>query len=423
MNPVKSKKIEAFANEILKAPNKKVIEGRLATSERVLKRVTDGIYRQASSALRELISNAYDADASLVEIQTDPPRFKQIIVRDNGNGLSAAALSYLIHSIGGSSKRTSNGADMGICSKEDRFRSPGGRKLIGKIGIGLFSVSQLTKEFQIITKRKNDDHRTIADVVLHTLSEDATDDPDQEFVTGTVKIWKVPAADRKSQGTEVILRNLLQKTKDDLTSKEMWIGCNPNASEGMEDVAVPLSPPAFHIGCLYEAPPNLIDKEPRLPWNATDKPEERFQKFINAMYGLSDDIDRNPSIYDHLDYYLRMLWILSLSAPVDYVNGHPFDLQHDPDVKIFALGNTRKDQAEELRLNKHQTIRNKMKLCSPERGTSQDFRVIVDGVQLFRPIKFLGLPKTLEAVPYSLLFVGKDAPYSGPQKSDNSVRW
>ena len=30
--------------------------------------------------------------------------------------------------------------------------SPGGRRLIGKIGIGLFSVSQLTRHFQIITK-------------------------------------------------------------------------------------------------------------------------------------------------------------------------------------------------------------------------------------------------------------------------------
>lgn len=38
----------------------------LKTDERVIARVTDGIYRQPGSALRELISNAYDADATRV---------------------------------------------------------------------------------------------------------------------------------------------------------------------------------------------------------------------------------------------------------------------------------------------------------------------------------------------------------------------
>jgi signal transduction histidine kinase len=96
MNTEKANEVKELTNKISNAPNNSVIEGTLKTSERVLKRVTDGIYRQPSSALRELISNAYDADAKQVEIQTDAPRFKQIIVRDNGNGISPEALSYLI---------------------------------------------------------------------------------------------------------------------------------------------------------------------------------------------------------------------------------------------------------------------------------------------------------------------------------------
>lgn len=46
----------------------------LKTDERVLARVTDGIYRQPGSAIRELLSNAYDADAARVVIKTDRPR-------------------------------------------------------------------------------------------------------------------------------------------------------------------------------------------------------------------------------------------------------------------------------------------------------------------------------------------------------------
>lgn len=60
----------------------------LTTDQRVIARVTDGIYRQPGSALRELISNAYDADASKVIIRTDEPRFKTMYIEDNGHGMS-----------------------------------------------------------------------------------------------------------------------------------------------------------------------------------------------------------------------------------------------------------------------------------------------------------------------------------------------
>ena len=42
-----------------------IVQTTLQTNEQVIARVTDGIYRQPASALRELISNAYDADATV----------------------------------------------------------------------------------------------------------------------------------------------------------------------------------------------------------------------------------------------------------------------------------------------------------------------------------------------------------------------
>ena len=77
----------------------------LRTDERVIARVTDGIYRQPSSALRELISNAYDADATRVVIKTDAPRFQRISIEDNGHGMSPQALARMLRHIGGSAKR------------------------------------------------------------------------------------------------------------------------------------------------------------------------------------------------------------------------------------------------------------------------------------------------------------------------------
>ncbi|MFN7734129.1 MAG: ATP-binding protein, partial [Pirellula sp.] len=119
-------------------------ETKLKTDQRVLARITDGIYREPASALRELIFNAYDADATNVWIQTDAPRFHQITVADDGNGMSLEVLVYVVQHIGGSAKRTKIGSELGIAQATDPKLSSGGRRMIGKIGIGLFAVAQLT---------------------------------------------------------------------------------------------------------------------------------------------------------------------------------------------------------------------------------------------------------------------------------------
>src|SRR5262249_43331632 len=142
----------------------RISEATLSTDDRVLARITDGIYRQPALAFRELIANAYDADAENVYIETDWPRFGKISVRDDGNGLTIESLASLINHIGGSPKRTKAGVSLGMVNRTDPSLSPGGRRLIGKIGIGLFSVAQLTRHFQIITKVINSSHRLVAEV-------------------------------------------------------------------------------------------------------------------------------------------------------------------------------------------------------------------------------------------------------------------
>src|SRR5713226_9934306 len=138
------------------------VETMLATDEQVLARITDGIYRQPASALRELISNSYDADATEVIINTDAPRFREISVRDDGLGLSPEVLEHLVRHIGGSPKRSEEGKQLGVTGSNTSL-SPGGRQLIGKLGIGMFSVAQFTRHFLIITKTKGDPYRTVAD--------------------------------------------------------------------------------------------------------------------------------------------------------------------------------------------------------------------------------------------------------------------
>ena len=185
--------------------------------------MTDGIYRQPASALRELISNAYDADATRVVIKTDVPRFERITIQDNGTGMSPKVLAHLPFNIGGSAKRNEDGEELGITSKDVPLRSPKGRRLIGKIGIGLFSVSQLTHSFQIITKTKGDNHRTVATVALRQFSDSevAPSHGEKKFEYGKVSIWREKATDLASHGTTIVLTSIRPQAQDTLRSRDV----------------------------------------------------------------------------------------------------------------------------------------------------------------------------------------------------------
>ncbi len=392
---------------------------RLQTDERVLARITDGIYREPASALRELIFNAYDADATSVWITTDAPRFSQIVVADDGDGMTFDVLDHFIHHIGSSAKRTKDGPKLGITDPKRSKFSKQGRKLIGKIGIGLFAVSQLTRHFQIVTKPRGGAYRYVADVRLKMYSEDelAEHDADSKrpFETGDVEIWREPAADKGSHGTEIVLLDLKRYSRELLQSHERWL--RRDAAEVAEDEAK-WKPPIFHIGSIDPKSPNTVRDDARLPWSASDDaPDEKFRKLYQAILDQVEETTSVPELKKTVDNYLRTLWTLALSVPVDYIEKHPFDLTGSDNVRVFLLSNRDRVAAEELKLKPQQTVRHAAKLSeSPDSGT---FKVVIDGVQLLRPIRFRDLPvKTKAKQTKPLLFVAKCRPNLSPFPAD-----
>ncbi len=387
----------------------------LQTDQRVLARVTDGIYRQPASALRELISNAYDADAENVWIQTDAPRFEQIVISDDGNGLSLATLANLVHHIGGSPKRTPSGVKLGVADSKNPTLSPGGRKLIGKIGIGLFAVAQLTRHFQIITKEKGKKYRHVADIVLKTFSEDQLSElkagDSETFHTGEVEIWSEPASDKKSHGTQIVLMNLKDYAKSLLQTRDRWERVQLSNDTEPERV---LPPPKYHIGSIDPDTGDIRQDDAELPWEPADEPEKRFGKLYQAILDEVGQTTTDPSIEDTFDNYLQMLWTLGLSAPVEYVDKHPFELEESDDTYFFCLSNDPKGQATEMHF-----ASNRKRVCTAARLTDSrshqtTFNVYVDEVKLFRPIRFTELPTTSQAAMTTpMLFVGQCRPDLG----------
>jgi hypothetical protein len=430
-SPVQIDKSDALSNWLAAEENQgRVVRTRLKTSDRVIARVTDGIYRQPASALRELISNAWDADANNVTILTDAPRFSRIYVRDDGVGMSYESLAHLLHSIGGSAKRREEGQRLGISASDDPDRSPGGRPLIGKIGIGLFSVSQLSHRFRIITKVRDADYRLVAEVRLRTYAEDGEDlhgTDNDTFLTGEVLISRQAATDIEAHGTDIVIDEVKPRVRDLLRSADRWQALATKqaaVTQGDTDTAtnIRVEEPQYHSGWIEELQlsddgANVLTQPPKLPWQADDPPSIRMNKLVMAVQSESTRTER-PDLASTLDTYLETIWTLGLSAPVRYVDRHPFDLTGEYPIRLFWISNEARGQASELSLTEDQTVRQAVaeqvegspELLDGEQFAVGEFTVIVDGVELRRPIRFDFIQSDRRALNKAILFVGKYAP-------------
>jgi hypothetical protein len=77
-------------------------------SAKVFGHLSRGLYRTPAGAIKELISNSFDADATLVRIHTGFPRFETFSCEDDGTGMSVSEFERLMNrGIGSSYKRSS----------------------------------------------------------------------------------------------------------------------------------------------------------------------------------------------------------------------------------------------------------------------------------------------------------------------------
>lgn len=395
------------------------VKALLKTNERVFARITDGIYREPASALRELIANAYDADATEVRIFTDAPNFSKIVVRDNGHGLDEKTIAHVICNIGGSLKRTSGGAQYDVTSQDDRNLSPGKRRLIGKLGIGLFSVSQITHHIVIVSKVKGSKRRLVCDILLRPQSEVVIPgDSEEEFITGEAALSFVPADDVDKSGTEITLLNVRPFVRESLQSKLLWGAIQAERkrleSEDLEDdlgsdddIAETPKAPNYHIGEINPENPELLSTPACLPWSNGDSETAKFRKLYDCVRAIKPDSKRgNVKLSDSLDSYLRMLWSISLSVPLPYIDKHPYLITSEDGVDVFAVSNQLGKHAEQITLASGQTVEDYFGLKSRELDSKIPFRVVIDGVELRRPVSFDSLISDVKP----LLFIGKASP-------------
>jgi hypothetical protein len=169
----------------------------------VLADLSLGIYRTPANALKELVSNAFDADATRVVMNTGFPHFTTMTCRDNGHGMTADEFRNIMKLIGGSIKR-----------RGGREFTDTGRPIIGKIGIGILAVAQICRRFTIISSAKGSDRRFEAHVdfegfavekakEISLASEEA-----EEIGIGSYELYDDLPEDNERQYTRVILEDI-----------------------------------------------------------------------------------------------------------------------------------------------------------------------------------------------------------------------
>lgn len=119
---------------------------RLSGVDPSIIRELSGIYKPFVKAFKELISNAYDADATTINVAVARD-FSSIEVKDNGIGLNPIEFHRDFARLGGSTAWQNDG------------QSPGGRPRIGYKGIGFLAVARYCNrmEIQSTTSRRHDD--------------------------------------------------------------------------------------------------------------------------------------------------------------------------------------------------------------------------------------------------------------------------
>src|SRR5437870_393875 len=120
---------------------------KIRVHEKALAHLSRGLYRSPASALRELVSNAWDANATVVRINTNYPNFLTLSIEDNGVGFTKEEFEKLMEGgIGNSQKRP---------VQETLIH---GRPVIGRLGIGMLGIAQICGSFVIISRPKQGKH-------------------------------------------------------------------------------------------------------------------------------------------------------------------------------------------------------------------------------------------------------------------------
>lgn len=161
---------------------------------RLLKLIGSELISNEVMALAELVKNAHDADAGcvIIEFNAASAPSGEIVIRDDGCGISLETLLENWMQPAGSSKRG-----------KDRTRSPRGRRMLGEKGVGRFAVDKLGRYLELTSRPEGSDHE------VHAIFDWDRFDDDSQLLSDIENRYEVRSAGTgKRHGTELRIRGL-----------------------------------------------------------------------------------------------------------------------------------------------------------------------------------------------------------------------
>lgn len=176
----------------------------IEVDQAVVKHLSIGLYRNYALAIKELISNTYDAGATEVKIKLDLKN-KKIIVRDNGEGMDYNEFKNQYLHIGYYKEPA---------KKPDEL----GRMRIGTFGIGFLAPLPYCKKMTIITKKRDSDSVLQATINAENFFSRGTWNIKEENVPYEINKSDLP---KKVGETIIILEDIEPQIAKELQRKQV----------------------------------------------------------------------------------------------------------------------------------------------------------------------------------------------------------
>ena len=252
---------------------------------KILKDLSSGIYSNPANAIKELVVNSYDADATNVTIRAKPDLDSFTII-DDGIGMNCDDFETKFVWISHSEKRKHS-------NLTEKYKRP----LVGRFGIGFISASQLCDKMTIISSKKGEDKKFKA-VIDFSEYKSHKDYEDPKEIYDVSKFDFVNSQEeREEHYTIIILSELSPEFIDFLTDREI------------------------------EEKLNEMDKAERKKNERINFENISFKEIINR---ISEENVLN--IEKKVGTYWQFVLDLANTVPVPYLDKGPLNISHENSV-------------------------------------------------------------------------------------------
>lgn len=181
-------------------------DGVIRVASRIVDYLSSGLYHSPAACLKELVNNAYDADATTVHVLVKPDA-DRIIIDDDGVGMTKDEFVAHFDRVSESHKR------------DDDDYTERHRPKIGKIGIGFIAANEICEKMQILSTKEGSTDLLDVTIDFAEMRKDI-----RERRQGTTDFAKgdyhgvVRTCPRDDHYTKVFLRDVRGPARDILAS-------------------------------------------------------------------------------------------------------------------------------------------------------------------------------------------------------------